>query len=270
MRLEEKILRKEEEGISMSRFRRREENDAENTHLWLLTYSDIVTLCLTFFVLLYSFSTLDTIKWKSVVTSLQGALGVLDGSNTPADKGIYDKGNSDEINQDNMQKEAYLKYQEEMKRLEDIKNNLNEYILAQELQDNVVISIEERGVVIRFQDSVLFPKGSADLFPESTTILSGISVIFKNLNNPIRIEGHTDNLPIHTEHYPSNWELSTARATNVLRFLIEQGIEGKQLSAVGYGEYHPVEANTTEENRKKNRRVDIVLIRESMLINEPK
>ncbi len=254
----------------MNRSKRKEENDAENTHLWLLTYSDIVTLCLTFFILLYSFSTLDTIKWKSVVVSLQGALGVLDGSTMPADGGIYDKGNAEEIKQDNEQKEDYLKYQEEMKRLENIKNKLNEYISAHELQDNVTTNIEERGVVIRFQDSVLFPKGSADLFPKSTTILSGISVIFKELKNPIRIEGHTDNLPIHTENYPSNWELSTARATNVLRFLIEQGIEGKQLSAVGYGEYHPVEANTNEDNRKKNRRVDMVLIRESMIINEPK
>ena len=85
----------------------------------------------------------------------------------------------------------------------------------------------------------------------------------------MRIEGHTDDLPIHTERFPSNWELSTTRATNVLKFLISQGLAGEKLSAVGYGEFRPIVVNDSEENRKKNRRVDIVLLRESLIIGEP-
>lgn len=251
----------------MNRNRKTEEEE-QKTDLWLLTYSDMVTLCLAFFVLLYSFSTLDTIKWRQVVSSLQGALGVMDGSKIPVtqpEDDIYDTQAPDTSNLD-----AYLKYEEETRKLEEIRRKLEEYLKAQGMNDRITTSMEERGIVIRLQDSVLFPKGSADLYPESTTVLAGMSAIFKELNNPIRIEGHTDTLPIHTARFPSNWELSTARATNVLRFLIKESTPGERLSAVGYGEFHPVAPNDCEENRRKNRRVDIVLIRESLMINEPK
>lgn len=252
----------------MNRYKRQEE-EHENTHLWLLTYSDVVTLCLTFFVLLYSFSTLDAHKWKSLVGSLQGALGVLDGGNIPVNNGILDTGSDKADLEESQDDEDFLKYQEEQKKLISIQEKFNQYIADHNLQGNVTTSIEERGVVIRFQDSVLFAKGSADLFPESRIILTDLSVIMKEIDSPIRIEGHTDNLPINTVRYPSNWELSTARATNVLRFLIEQGIEGSLLSAVGYGEFHPIYDNSNEENQRKNRRVDLVIIRESLLLNEP-
>lgn len=252
----------------MSRVKRKEE-EQENTHLWLLTYSDVVTLCLTFFVLLYSFSSLDANKWRSLVGSLQGALGVLDGGNIPLDNGILDTASDDANSDENLDEEEFLQYQEEQRKLISIQQKFQEYIAEHNLQSDVTTNIEERGVVIRFQDSVLFPKSSADLYLASKTILADLSTIFKEIGSPIRIEGHTDNLPIHTVRYPSNWELSTSRATNVLRFLIEQGIEGRLLSAVGYGEFRPLVDNSIEENRRKNRRVDLVIIRESLLINEP-
>jgi chemotaxis protein MotB len=251
-----------------NRRRRREEPDVDKSNDWLLTYSDMVTLCLTFFVLLYSFSSIDTVKWKSLINSLQGALGVMSGSDIPtttADENQFDMKKIDQ-----MKVEQYLMYEEETKRMEEIQARLNEYLSSNDLDENISTSMEERGVIIRFQDSVLFPKSSADLYQESTVILSGLSSIFKELGNPIRIEGHTDNLPINTERFPSNWELSTTRATNVLRFLIKQGVPGGQLSAVGYGEFRPIIANDCEENRKKNRRVDIVLLRESLVFGEPK
>lgn len=243
------------------------EDEQENTHLWLLTYSDVVTLCLTFFVLLYSFSTLDAHKWKSLVGSLQGALGVLDGGKSLLENDSFDSGS---IDVDVPENEAeYLAYLEEQKKLQAIQQRFTQYIEEHNLQGSVTTDIEERGIVIRFQDSVLFPKSSAELHNESRTMLTDLATIFLELGCPIRIEGHTDDLPIHTARYPSNWELSTARATNVLRYLTEQGIAGILLSAVGYGEFHPIVENTSEENRQKNRRVDIVLIRESLLINEP-
>lgn len=251
-----------------NRVRRREEPDSDKSDLWLLTYSDMVTLCLTFFVLLYSFSTIDTVKWKSIVNSLQGALGVMSGSDLPTTTSEENQFDTKKIDQ--MRIDQYLEYEEETKRLEEIRARLNEYLSSNDLNENISTSIEERGVIIRFQDSVLFPKSCADLYPESKMILTDLSAVFTELGNPIRIEGHTDNLPIKTERFPSNWELSTARATNVLRFLIKEGVAGEQLSAVGYGEFRPVVANDSEENRKKNRRVDIVLLRESLVIGEPK
>lgn len=251
----------------INRRRRTEDPVTDKSNEWLLTYSDMITLCLTFFVLLYSFSTVDAVKWKSIVNSLQGALGVLPGSMHPAtfaEDGEYDEG---QIEQKGLNQ--YLAYMEETKRLEKIQERLNEYLSENKLKENISTSIEERGIIIRFQDSILFPKGSADIYLQSFDILSDLSVIFKELENHLRIEGHTDDLPIHTERFPSNWELSTTRATNVLRFLIGQGVAGEKLSAVGYGEFRPVVINDNEENRRKNRRVDIVLLRESLVIGEP-
>jgi chemotaxis protein MotB len=253
----------------MSRYTRRTEEESENTHHWLLTYSDVVTLCLTFFVLLYSFSTLDAYKWKSLISSLRGALGVLDGGNIPLDDSVFGNANLVEEKEIVTQEENFKKYQKEMRKLQKIQQDLMNFISSHDLESRISTSIEERGLVIRFQDSVLFSKGSADLYPESRTILLGLAEILKEINSPIRIEGHTDDLPINTPRYPSNWELSTARAVNVLRYLIEQGISEKLLSAVGYGEFHPLVPNTDEENRSKNRRVDLVIIRESLLVNEP-
>ncbi|MDD4145530.1 MAG: OmpA family protein [Bacilli bacterium] len=249
-----------------NRYRSREEPEADKSNSWLLTYSDMVTLCLTFFVLLYSFSTIDAVKWKSLINSLQGALGVMDGSNVP--NTTNEENRYDTIDQ--IRIDQYLAYEEETKRMEKIQARLNEYLSSNNLNENISTSIEERGVIIRFQDSILFPKGSAALYQESAIVLSGLSAIFAELKSPIRIEGHTDNLAINTEQFPSNWELSTARATKVLRFLIKDGVPGEQLSAVGYGEFRPIAVNDCEENRKKNRRVDIVLIRESLVISEPK
>lgn len=240
---------------------------------WLMTYSDMVTLCLAFFVLLYSFSTLDVTKWKTVVFSLQGALGPIDGGSGILDGSPQIEGENNDKNEDNINQESvkeFLKYQEETKELEKLQSELKEYLSTIGMDANIAVEMEERGLVLRFQDSVLFEKSKADLLPQSINIMREISGILENTSNPIRIEGHTDDLPINTVKFPSNWELSTSRATNVLRFLINEGLSGDRLSAVGYGEYHPLIKNENEESRKKNRRVDIVLIRESLRANEPK
>lgn len=259
---------------------RRKKKDAHkiDTNSWLATYGDMITLCLTFFVLLYSFSSLDTMKWQSLVISMKGALGVMDGGanvfegplNPELNPQQGDKGNQAATNQKIDDVEEYLKYQEETKRLEEIKNVLSEYLLEEGLEANVTLNIEERGLVIRFQDSVLFEKGKADLLFQAVKVLDRLYGIFMDMDNYIRIEGHTDNLPIHTIRFPSNWELSTSRATNVLRYLFEKGLPGERLSAVGYGEYHPIAPNNDEDNRRRNRRVDIVIIRESEQKNEPR
>lgn len=240
---------------------------------WLVTYGDMVTLCLTFFVLLYSFSTLDATKWKTVVYSLQGALGPLDGGDgilegLPQSKDGGESYDNEQINQDSLKE--FLKYQEEMKELAQLQSVLMEYLYGEGLDTEIAVIMEQRGLVLRFQDSVLFEKSKADLLPQAIEVMREIAKILKNTDNPIRVEGHTDDLPINTAKFPSNWELSTTRATNVLRFLINEGLSGDRLSAVGYGEYHPIVTNDDEESRRKNRRVDILLIRESLRANEPK
>ena len=253
----------------MSR-RRNEGTKPVNTQQWLVTYSDMITLCLTFFVLLYSFSTLDAIKWKLVLTSVQGALGPLNSGNKPLEGTTFATGAISEAENTEEQIENFIKYQQETKNLKEIQAQLVDFVNKQGLGDFIMINMEERGLLLRFEDSVLFVKGKADLLEQSTDVLKKTGDILINVDNPIRIEGHTDNLAINTVRYPSNWELSTARATNVLRIFISQGMDPKRLSAVGYGEYHPIVPNDSENNRKKNRRVDIVIIRGDMRLNEPK
>jgi len=270
------------------RRRRRDRGGEEsiNTQGWLTTYGDMVTLLLTFFVLLYSFSTLDNYKWRNVIVSIQGSLGVLEGGpsvlegfpgdgtgfsgDSYSDSGRGEIGASPGHAGQVEEIDEFLKFQEEMKKLEGLQGDLRQYLEEKGLSDSIVLDVEERGLVLRFQDSVLFEKSKADLIPRSREILKEIAVILAATDNAIRIEGHTDDLPIHTERFPSNWELSTSRATNVLRFLIQEGLPPDKLSAVGYGEYHPLVPNTSEENRSKNRRVDIVILRESLQKNEPR
>jgi len=266
----------------MSRRKKRggADNLGRDPHGWLVTYSDMITLCLTFFVLLFSFSVLDQQKFSELITSIQGSLGVLPGGPSinaayPPNQTVLESEDMEDnrIGQTGREIEKineFLQYQQEMRRLEDIQTELADYLEEKGLSYSISLVQEERGLVISFQDSVLFNKGKADILPESREILQEVGRILQNTENNIRIEGHTDNVPQYSYLYPSNWELSTGRATNVLRFLINEGLAPEKLSAVGYGEYHPIATNDTEEGRRLNRRVDIVILRESMQKYEPR
>jgi len=230
---------------------------------WLNTYADMVTLLLCFFVLLFSMSVVNVKKFEAVMSSLQGALGILEGAPVPTPNGspteVFDAGD--------LVAQLLAKEMAEMAELQEV---IEKELKESGLSDKVGVSLEERGVVLRFADTVLFDVGQDTLRPESAEALQKIGEIIKDLDNPIRVEGHTDNWPISTPRFPSNWELSTARATRVVRFLIEEaGVEPRQLQAAGYGEYYPIESNETAEGRQKNRRVDIVILRPSLSSAEP-
>ncbi|MFW0968473.1 MAG: OmpA/MotB family protein, partial [Thermacetogeniaceae bacterium] len=150
----------------------------------------------------------------------------------------------------------------EAKHLADLQQALNEFIAREELGEQITVNLEERGLVVRFQTTVLFARGSADLTPEARRIIDRVGDRLNDLPNYIRVEGHTCDLPINTPQYPSNWELSTARATNVLQELISScNISPERLSAIGYGEYRPRVPNINESSRQMNRRIDIVILR---------
>ncbi|MGE5559978.1 MAG: OmpA family protein [Chloroflexota bacterium] len=225
---------------------------------WMLTYGDLVTQILIFFVLLFSFSNVDQGKFGAAMISLQGSLGVLPGSTAIIDTGTGSGGTS----QPTMT-------QADMGQLEQAQKLIQEGLGA---TAGVETTIEDdRGLVIRLKDSILFDSGQADLKPAAKAVLDKVAESARKLPNHIRIEGHTDNRPINTARFPSNWELSTARATNVIRYLIEHsGLSAKRLSAAGYGEYRPVSDNSTEAGRAENRRVDIVLLPITFSAGEPK
>ncbi|MCK5076315.1 MAG: OmpA family protein, partial [Calditrichia bacterium] len=127
------------------------------------------------------------------------------------------------------------------------------------MEKKVEMNIKEDGILIRLEAPVLFPLGSANLKTDIYPVLDKIIELTEGWPNSIRIDGHTDNAPINTVRYPSNWELSTSRAIAVLRFFIQRGVPASRLAAVGYGEFHPLVPNTTPENCAINRRVEIFI-----------
>jgi chemotaxis protein MotB len=225
----------------------------------MTTYGDLVTQLLIFFVHLFTFSSVDKGKFGSAMISLQGALGILPGSTAIVDTGT---GGGTGSTQPTMT-------QADMGQLEQAQRLIQEGLGSEE---GVETTIEgDRGLVIRMKDSILFDSGQAALKPAAREVLDKLADMVRELPNQVRIEGHTDNRPISTAQFPSNWELSTARATNVIRHLIENcGLSAKRLSAAGYGEYRPVSDNTTDAGRADNRRVDVVLLPMTFSATEPK
>ena len=215
-----------------------------------------MTLLLCFFVLLFSFSSIDAKKFEAIIQSFSGALGVLDGGTTVQDAPMLDSGLMDE----NTSSEVL-----EMQNFQKLEETIQEYLNENQLSESVTVLEEEAGLLLRFQDNILFDSGSADLKPESLEIMSYIAQLLNAEDFEdkfISIEGHTDNVPMNSTRYPSNWELSVGRSSNVVRFLVENNnMDPKRISASGYSEYHPVAPNDNAENRAKNRRVDILILK---------
>lgn len=237
---------------------RKHEKEA-NHERWLLTYSDLITLLMIFFVVMYASSNVDASKYKAISDSFSVALGGGGGGNIiNIIEPIYD---NSEVKSENETKNGNYAMKTEEDQMDDIKQNLDKYLQNNGLKDNVVSVINERGLVVSLNDTVFFDSGKAQIIESSKNKLVEIGKIINNMGNYIRIEGHTDNIPIHNSTFTSNWQLSVVRASNVTELLIgEAKISPEKISAVGYGEYRPVADNNTVEGRSKNRRVDIVIL----------
>lgn len=219
---------------------------------WMATYSDMITLLLCFFVLLYSFATLDVQKFTAIAQSMSGALGVLDSGMTVSMEPLVNSFPADSPT-------------EEVEEFRNLYEEMSEYIKDNNLGASITLRLDERGLLVRFMDDVLFDSGKADLTPRARDIINKVAEIIKQNDKNVRVEGHTDNVPINTFKFPSNWELSTTRAVNVVKYLIEQnGIDAYRMSASGYSDQHPVDDNNTAEGRQKNRRVDMVILRDEI------
>ena len=216
---------------------------------WLMSYADLVTLILVFFVLLCSISNNDLQKMRDALKSLQ----VSDGTETPKTS-ILDMIDTGSLKQGKM-----LDQLTGMRKV-DVFREINSFIRRKDLDENVEAIFSEGKIVLRIEGKLLFDTGSAELLPEATRVLSGIvQIINQNPQYYIDIQGHTDNRPINTPKFASNWELSAIRATTVLRYLIENGTSAERLTATGFGDFRPLAGNDTPEDRRKNRRVEFVL-----------
>ena len=213
---------------------------------WLITFSDMMTLLLVFFVLLFSISTMNLAKFKEIMGSIQKGLK---SSNLPSLKQLPGSG----INYT-----MKLIKGEGVSRI-DLFNDIKKFIQKHGIFDKVEITKDERGTIIRITDPILFESGKAEINKKAYPLLRLIGKAILDAPVEVSIEGHTDNVPIRTSKYPSNWELSTARAVNVLKFFIKEcNVPPNKLIAVGYGDQKPLFPNDTEEHRAKNRRVEII------------
>lgn len=228
----------------------------EEISSWTVTFADLVTLLLTFFILLYSMSKIDVEKYLSLAESLRKSHR----TESSIEKGtIISEEHDLEVSNITSVNDVLNK------KLEEILKNINIFIFQHKLQNMVKAYIDERGVVINISDSILFKAGDDNLTLESRTILNYLMELFQTFPYPILIEGHTDNTPISTLRFPSNWELSTHRSCNVIKYFISKGISPNRLSGEGFGEYRPIANNNTESGRTMNRRVEIVFKRSGIM-----
>ncbi len=214
---------------------------------WMATFSDMVTLLLAFFVMLLSFSSIQESKFQDAVYSLKGAFGVMA---TPPS--VISQPEVVLPNADTNEWQQML-YEVQQMRM----------VLAEEdLADDVRLSMEKDGISIMISTPFLFAPASAVLRERSHSMLTRLAAALGRLSTEIRVEGHTDNVPIRSDEFPSNWELSTARALSVVKYFQSVGLAPERLAAVGYGEFRPVAPNDTEEGRHQNRRVEILVRRD--------
>lgn len=242
----------------MARKRRVEEH--ENHERWLVSYADFITLLFAFFVVMYAISSVNEGKYKVLSNSLSNAF-----TNTTAKAG----GQPIAVMQGappipprpiaKPDKLPDLKKVEQRTKMKNIAGDIMQALQPLVAQGKVRLLETSRGVTIEINDSILFPAGQSRLQPASINAMLAIAQVLAASDFPITIEGHTDNVPIATPQFPSNWELSAMRATTVLRLFNDGGVGAERLTAIGYGETRPLETNTTVEGRARNRRVSILI-----------
>ena len=233
---------------------------------WLCTFNDLVTLLMVFFVLIFTMSSVDIKKLKDVQQSLQSGLGVLK-EGQKVSVGVIDPQSPSEVKSVTTQEEIVEDVPEEIVEdvpeeiVEDVPDNILDIIKVFDSEPKITAIYMEKGVLITLSSTILFQFGSADINPESFSVLDKIAAVIRKMSESVRVEGHTDNVPVvHSRRFPSNWELSIKRAVNVVKYFVKVGkISPQRLSAAGYGESKPLFPNDTQEHRAQNRRVEILL-----------
>jgi len=215
----------------------------DNSERWLVSYADFITLLFAFFVVLFAASTVDEKKMRAFAAGFEHY--------------IAHSGDGD-VSQLPGSRHSELRIKEIHDSLEQLEADLWPEIESGKIE----LFKEPRGLVMSLRESALFLPGEAGLQARSIPIMRKVGAALSRIPGRIRLEGHTDDTPIHTRLYPSNWQLSTARAITVLKFLInERSMPSERLSAAGYGEFRPLVPNDSARNRAKNRRVDVVILR---------
>lgn len=256
--------------------RRKKHSDHVSHERWLVSYADFITLLFAFFVVLYSSSQVDKRKVGRLALAIQVAfqeLGVFETSNTKIPlsntepmpfttvQAVENARRSGDMQRFVQPTKGVLAVEANNGSLKDVQTEL-EKVLAPEIQEHMVaVQARKEGVVVSLREMGFYDSGSAGIRPTAMNAIDRLAAVIVPRRESLRIEGHTDNMPIHTSQYPSNWELSTARASNLVEVFIDRfHVMPSRLSAAGYAEFHPVDDNGSAAGRAHNRRVDIVIL----------
>ncbi|NLL04809.1 MAG: OmpA family protein [Clostridiaceae bacterium] len=263
----------------MSKANRRsfsEDEVQEGAPEWMTTYSDLVTLLLTFFILLFSMASVDSQKFKEVAISLRSAfMNVSNGELYYFNEGkdiysVLDETLPSDVGDENTNNDnkeggniSATEGQDKEATIKQFKKQVEDLISDLELDEYVHVVDDKTSIILRIDSVILFDIGKADIKGSGKETIKKLAELMRRLDTNIVVQGHTDTLPINTSLFPTNWELSTKRATNVVIFLVDEcSLDPTQLTATGNGEFRPIAPNDTEVNRQKNRRIDIVIDKE--------
>jgi len=247
---------------------KREQHEEHMDETWLVPYSDILTLLLALFIILYAAGQIDQKKYEQIMagfnSALTGGTSVFQ-STSKLELDLTDDNMGRNPEQVTTEKESLLaaaRAQEE-RDMEAIKEKIDQYIKANNLTAQLETRITDEMLIISIRDYALFDSGSAVIKPEAQKlayIIAEILAEYPNYN--VEVAGHTDNLPINTSQFPTNWDLSSQRSLNFMKYLLQaEGLDQSRFRAVGYGEFQPIASNDTEEGRAKNRRVEVNILR---------
>jgi chemotaxis protein MotB len=251
------------------RRKRHEPHEEHSDESWLLPYSDLMTLLLALFIVLYAASSVNTSKFdelsRAFKTAFSSGLGVLDNSTVLETNSAARRTTENETRKsgDKSRESRAELQQQEQQNLEQLKQQLDKYIKQNGLSSQLMTQLNQSQLLITIRDNALFPSGSANVKPDSQKLASAIGTMLQDYPDyEILVTGHTDDQPINTAEFPSNWELSSKRAINFMKILLEnKAFDPKRFSATGYGEFRPLGSNGSDEGRASNRRVEVSILR---------
>ncbi len=255
--------------------RKRKPSPRPSHDRWLISYADFITLLFAFFVVLYASSQVDKRRAGRLAQAITVAfqeLGVFQTSNTK-----IPLNDDDAIPFEKVQVVENVNHQEDLKKIvnpmtgklsnldnqsfPEVEQSIESALQPEIRRHEVSVSMRQDGLVVSLEEIGFFDSGTATIRPGSLDAIARLAAVLKQRPENLRVEGHTDNVPIHNARFASNWELSTYRATEITRLMITQyGLSADQLSAAGYAEFHPIATNDTEAGRAQNRRVDVVVL----------
>ena len=243
----------------MARRKHAKPHEEEASEAWLLPYSDLMTLLLSLFIALFAMSQTDAAKMQALSQAFSAAFNM----GSPSFFSGMGPSTAMPNTPSTMAESTNAAYMQENETLREAQEKIEQYIKENNLQDQVSTELSEEGLMIRLKEKALFSSGSAALQGQAEQIVPVIAALLSSLPERVTISGHTDNVPISTAQFPSNWELSSARAVSLMRGLMgaQPALNPARFSALGYSEYRPIASNDTEDGRAQNRRVEVFIAR---------